>query len=83
MTVAEASAAFGDKVRREIFKPVVRHISGNDPEDRLQDVVSQTWEMYRVNAIERGRILDSTWSQRSSPSRKKPRHSDEVAGPRW
>ncbi len=52
------NATFANKVRRGIFNPVARYVTGFvDPEDRLQDAIAQTWQLYRRNA-EAGRILD-------------------------
>lgn len=52
------NATFANKVRRGIFNPVARYVTGfPDSEDRLQDAVAQTWQLYRRNA-EAGRILD-------------------------
>ncbi len=55
---ASINATFTNKVRRGIFNPVARNVSGYvDAEDRLQDAIAQTWQLYRRNA-EAGRILD-------------------------
>jgi hypothetical protein len=58
MTQTEINAAFNDKVRRGIFKPVTRHLT--DPttaEDRLQIAIALTWLMYSVYVLEKGKVL--------------------------
>lgn len=58
MQAEEISRAFDAKVRRGMFAPVARHILRHpEPEDRLQDAICQTWEMYHRYA-ERGVVLD-------------------------
>lgn len=58
MHVEEVARAFDQKVRRGMFRPVARHVLHHpDPEDRLQDAIAQTWEMYARYA-ERGVVLD-------------------------
>jgi hypothetical protein len=58
MTHAEINAAFSDKVRRGIFKPVARHLSDfAAAEDRLQAAICMTWEMFARYAAERNAVL--------------------------
>jgi hypothetical protein len=58
MTQAEANAAFDEKVRKGIFKPVARHLT--DPttaEDRLQIAICLTWLMFSVYALQKRKVL--------------------------
>lgn len=48
---------FDKKVRRGIFKPVARRLPVEIAEERLQDAIAQTWEMYRRYALEKNKIL--------------------------
>ncbi len=57
MTQQEIRIAFDQKVRRGIFKPVARHITGLDAEDRLQEAICMTFEMHARYA-ERGQVLN-------------------------
>jgi hypothetical protein len=56
MDLQQARSTFDHHVRQGIFRPVARHLY-DDNEDRLQDAVCQTWEMYRRYA-ERGQELE-------------------------
>jgi hypothetical protein len=49
--------AFAAKVRKGIFRPVLRHLPEHVAEDRLQEGVCLTYEMYARYA-ERGVVLD-------------------------
>lgn len=58
-TEQQLSASFDAKVRKGIFRPVLRCLAA-DPdggEDRLQDAVAETWACYRRNGL-RGKVLD-------------------------
>ena len=57
MNQDEFRESFGNLVRRGAFKPVARHITGPDPEERLQDSICQTFEM-AARYAERGQALD-------------------------
>ena len=57
MTQQEFSVAFAEKVKRGIFKPVARHITGPAAEDVLQDGICQTFEMAARYAA-RGVVLN-------------------------
>ncbi len=49
---------FSRKVRRGIFQPVARHLTNESTaEDRLQDGVCQTWQMYYRYATEKDNVL--------------------------
>ncbi len=59
MTDAEINAAFTEKVRRGIFNPVARHLTNPDTaEDRMQEGLALTWEMYRDRIVNRNLVLD-------------------------
>ncbi len=57
MTDEQISEQFADKIARGIFKPVIRHITGNDPEERLAEAVALTFELYARKA-KAGVMLD-------------------------
>jgi DNA-directed RNA polymerase specialized sigma24 family protein len=57
MTQQEIRNAFDAKVRRGMFNPVLRHLSGSDAEDRLQEAVCMTYEM-TARYAERGQVLN-------------------------
>lgn len=46
MTNEEIREQFEKKVRAGIFRPVIRHITGADPEERLAEAVAMTFELY-------------------------------------
>ncbi len=46
MTNDEINQKFAEKVARGIFRPVIRHITGADPEERLAEAVALTFELY-------------------------------------
>jgi predicted RNA polymerase sigma factor len=48
---------FDKKVRHGIFNPVARRLPVDIAEERLQDAICQTFEMYRRYALEKGKIL--------------------------
>jgi DNA-directed RNA polymerase specialized sigma24 family protein len=48
---------FEKKIRRGIFNPVARFLPEDVREDRLQDAIAQTWQMYERYAA-RGELLD-------------------------
>ncbi len=50
-SIETARTKFEEHVRRGIFAPVARSIRHEDPEDRLQDAIAQTWEMVRRHAL--------------------------------
>ncbi len=48
MQLQEIRESFDQKVRRGMFDPVGRHLSNPDTaEDRLQEGLAQTWELYQ------------------------------------
>ena len=57
MTTEEIREQFEKKVRAGIFRPVIRHITGNDPEERLAEAVAMTFELYARKA-KAGVVLD-------------------------
>ena len=57
MSPLEIRESVDTKVRKKLFKPVARFLTGADAEDRLQDGIAQTFEMFK-NYAERGRVLD-------------------------
>ena len=58
MTHAEINAAFTDKMRRGIFRPVARHLTDETTaEDRLQAAICMTWEMFARYAAEKNVVL--------------------------
>ena len=57
MTTKEIREQFEKKVRAGIFRPVIRHITGNDPEERLAEAVGMTFELYARKA-KAGVVLD-------------------------
>lgn len=57
MTTEEIREQFERKVRAGIFRPVLRHITGNDPEERLAEAVAMTFELYWRKA-QAGVLLD-------------------------
>jgi hypothetical protein len=57
MTDQQINEQFAEKVANGIFKPVIRHISGNDPEERLAEAVAMTFELYARKARQ-GVLLD-------------------------
>jgi hypothetical protein len=46
MTTEEIREQFEKKVRAGIFRPVIRHVTGSDPEERLAEAVAMTFELY-------------------------------------
>jgi hypothetical protein len=50
MMNAEINQKFAEKVARGIFRPVIRHVTGNDPEERLAEAVALTFELYAKKA---------------------------------
>ena len=58
MTQMEVRSEFDKKVRSGMFEPVARWITGPDAEDRLQDGVCQTYEMFERYALEKNKVLD-------------------------
>jgi len=58
MTQLEVRNEFNKKVKDGMFEPVARWVTGPDSEDRLQEGVSQTFEMYARYALEKGVVLD-------------------------
>ena len=59
MTDAEINAAFAEKVQRGIFNPVARFLTNPDTaEDRMQEGLALTWEMYRDRIVNRDLVLD-------------------------
>jgi hypothetical protein len=57
VTEEEIRITFEEKVRRGIFRPVVRRIHGPDPEDRLAEAVGLVFEEYQ-RAARRGVVLE-------------------------
>ena len=58
MTATEINAAFSNKIRRGIFKPIARHLTDETTaEDRMQIAICMTWEMFRRYAAERNVVL--------------------------
>jgi hypothetical protein len=58
MTIpTDLRSEFEKKIRRGIFNPVARFLPEDVREDRLQDAIAQTWQMYERYA-ERGELLD-------------------------
>jgi DNA-directed RNA polymerase specialized sigma24 family protein len=57
MTDEEIREQFENKVRAGIFRPVIRHITGSDPEERLAEAVAMTFELYQAKARQ-GVLLD-------------------------
>ena len=57
MTEQQINEQFEKKVRAGIFRPVIRHITGNDPEERLAEAVAMTFELYSRKA-RAGVLLD-------------------------
>ena len=58
MTQQEVRSTFDEKLKRGMFEPVARWITGPDAEDRLQDGICQTYEMYARYALEKNKVLD-------------------------
>ena len=58
MTQQEVRSEFDRKVRDGMFQPVSRWITGPDAEDRLQDGICQTYEMFERYALEKDMVLD-------------------------
>ena len=48
---------FENKIRRGIFRPVSRFLPEEHREERLQDAIAQTWEMYQ-NRAARGELVE-------------------------
>jgi DNA-directed RNA polymerase specialized sigma24 family protein len=57
VTDSEINALFAAKVEKGIFRPVLRHVTGSDPEERLAEAVALVFEMFRRYA-RRGVLLD-------------------------
>jgi len=57
MTDEQINEQFAEKVARGIFKPVIRHVTGSDPEERLAEAVALTFELYSRKARQ-GVLLD-------------------------
>jgi len=59
MQAEELSRSFNDKIRRGMFKSVARHLTNPDTaEDRMQEGLALTWEMYQRYALEKDVVLD-------------------------
>jgi hypothetical protein len=58
MTQMEVRSTFNEKVKRGMFEPAARWITGPGAKDRLQDGIAQTFEMYSRYALEGDKILD-------------------------
>ncbi len=58
MTQKELRSEFDSKFRRGIFKPVARHLSGPDAEDRLAEGIALVFEMYARYGTEKNKVLD-------------------------
>ena len=58
MTQEEIRSSFDQKVRDGMFQPLSRWLTGPDAEDRLQDGICQTYEMYERYALEKDKVLD-------------------------
>ncbi len=59
MTDAEINVAFTEKVKAGMFAPVARHLTNPDTaEDRMQEALALTWEMYRDRIVSRDLVLD-------------------------
>lgn len=58
MTQQQVRSTFDEKLKRGMFEPVARWITGLDAEDRLQDGICQTYEMYARYAVEKDKVLD-------------------------
>jgi hypothetical protein len=57
MTTEEIRGEFEKKVRAGIFRPVIRYVTGSDPEERLQEAVALTYELFARKAMG-GVLLD-------------------------
>jgi hypothetical protein len=57
MTDQQINELFAEKVARGIFRPVLRHVSGHDPEERLAEAVALTFELFAGKA-RAGVLLD-------------------------
>lgn len=54
MQMEEINAAFEQYVRAGIFAPVACHLTNPDTaEDRMQDALALTWEMYLDRIVDR------------------------------
>lgn len=59
MQMEEINAAFTEKVKAGMFNPVARHLTNPDTaEDRMQEALALTWEMYRDRIVNRDLVLD-------------------------
>lgn len=58
MTQQEVRSTFDEKLKRGMFEPMARWLTGLDTEDRLQDGICQTYEMYARYALEKNKVLD-------------------------
>lgn len=59
MNQQELNQEFSDKIKQGIFNPVDRFITDRaEAEDRLQDAVCQTWQMYMRYGTEKGVVLE-------------------------
>ena len=58
MTQKELRSEFEQKVRRGIFNPVTRHLSGPDAEDRLAEGIALVYEMYARYGTDKNKVLD-------------------------
>ena len=57
MTLESIRSSFDEKVRRGMFKPIVRRLHADMAEDRSQGALALAYENYRRHALQ-GRILD-------------------------
>jgi hypothetical protein len=57
MTTEEIREQFEKKVRAGIFRPVIRYVTGSDPEERLAEAVAMTFELFARKAMA-GVLLD-------------------------
>ena len=59
MKIEDITKTFGEEVRRGMFRPVARHLTNPDTaEDRMQEGLALTNEMYQRYALEKDVILD-------------------------
>jgi hypothetical protein len=57
MTLESIRSSFDEKIRRGMFKPIVRRLHADMAEDRSQEALALVYEQYRRHA-EQGHILD-------------------------
>ncbi len=80
MTNAEINQKFAEKVAKGIFRPVIRHITGNDPEERLRRGGGPHFRVVREEGPRRRRARRRAPRPPRSPARGGPGPASREVG---